>query len=268
MGQFGEFERLHAVQTMQEVYADGPGRFFSEADQAIKNLAANMPPAQAERAIAEAMNKLAGRRAQFESGTAEFLDFFADRLKVQQREAGVRYDLIDAIFALGSEDDPVRLLARVDALQKFVETSEGADLLAAYKRAANILKKEKWDGAGAQSIAQTGDEDPLVLVEEPVIASAVAESRRSKEPGNCPPEETALVAALDSAEPKAIVAIADEDFTSAMAALATLRGPIDAFFDKVTVNDPEPAVRARRLNLLARFRDAVNAVADFAKVEG
>jgi glycyl-tRNA synthetase beta chain len=198
----------------------------------------------------------------------ELLEFFADRLKVQQRDAGIRYDLIDAVFALGGEDDLVRLLARVEALQQFVERPEGANLLAAYKRAANILKKEKWDGAGGQGIAQTGDEDPLVLVEEPVIASAVAESSQSKKPEDSPIEESALVAALDSAEPKAIMAIADEDFTSAMAALSTLRGPIDAFFDKVTVNDPEPAVRARRLNLLARFRDAVNAVADFAKVEG
>jgi glycyl-tRNA synthetase beta chain len=268
MGQFGEFERLHAAQTMQEVYEDGPSKFFGEAERAIRNLAEGMPAAQAERSVADANLKLAQRRAEFEAGTAEFLDFFADRLKVQQRDAGVRYDLIDAVFALGGEDDPVRLLARVDALQKFVETPEGADLLAAYKRAANILKKEKWDGAGAQNIAQTGDEDPLVLVEEPVIAAAVAETRSLKQSGDTPQEQAALVAALDSAEPKAIMAIADEEFTAAMAALATLRGPIDAFFDKVTVNDPQPAVRARRLNLLARFRDAVNAVADFSKVEG
>jgi len=268
LGQLGEFERLHAVQTMQEVYEGGPDKFFSEADQAIKNLAAGMPAEQAERATAEAMGKLESRRAEFDAAAADFLDFFADRLKVQQRDAGVRYDLIDAVFALGGEDDPVRLLARVDALQKFVETTEGADLLAAYKRAANILKKEKWAGAGAQNIAQTGDEDPLVLVEEPVIASAVAESARSRDPGELPAEEGALVAALDSAEPRAIKAVADEDFTGAMAALATLRGPIDQFFDKVTVNDPQPEVRARRLNLLARFRDAVNAVADFGKVEG
>jgi glycyl-tRNA synthetase beta chain len=196
-------------------------------------------------------------------------DFLIDRLKVQQRDAGVRYDLIDAVFALGGEDDLVRLLARVEALQQFVETPEGTDLLAAYKRAGNILKKEKWDGGkGAQGIAQTGDEDPLVLVEEPVIAEAVAETQRSKQTGDAPAEEVALVAALDRAEPKAIKGIADEDFTGAMAALASLRGPIDAFFDKVTVNDPEPAVRTRRLNLLARFRDAVDAVADFSKVEG
>jgi len=268
MGQFGEFERLHAAQTMQEVYENGPSKFFDEAEQAIQNLSAGMPAAQAERAVAEANDKLAKRRAEFQAGSAEFLDFFADRLKVQQRDAGVRYDLIDAVFALGGEDDPVRLLARVDALQKFVETPEGADLLAAYKRAANILKKEKWEGKGAQNIAQTGDEDPLVLVEDPVIALAVAESRQSTQSGDSPTEEQALVTALDSAEPKAIMAIVDEDFTAAMAALATLRGPIDAFFDNVTVNDPETSARARRLNLLARFRDAVNAVADFSKIEG
>ena len=199
---------------------------------------------------------------------AELLDFFADRLKVQQRDAGVRYDLIDAVFALGGEDDLVRLLARVEALQQFVATPEGADLLAAYKRAANILKKEQWDGAQGQGIPQTGDEDPHVLVEEPVIAEAVAErAKRSALPADAPSEEVALVSALDDAEPKAIVAIADEDFTAAMAALAILRGPIDAFFDKVTVNDPNPEARTRRLNLLARFRDAVNAVADFSKIE-
>jgi len=163
----------------------------------------------------------------------------------------------------------VRLLARVEALQHFVETPEGGNLLDAYKRAANILKKEKWHGGrGAQGIAQTGDEDPLVLVEEPAIAEAVAETQRSKQSGDAPAEEAALVAALDSAEPKAIKAISDEDFTAAMAALATLRGPIDAFFDKVTVNDPDPDTRKRRLNLLLRFRDAVDAVADFNRIEG
>ena len=202
------------------------------------------------------------------------LDFFADRLKVQQRDAGVRYDLIDAVFALGGEDDLVRLLARVEALQQFVETPEGADLLSAYKRAANILKKEKWDlprvmaGKGEQGIPQTGDEDPLVLVEEPQIAAAVAEmAHGSVAHPSAPAEETVLVAALDKAEPQAVKAVAAEDFTSAMAALATLRGPIDSFFDKVTVNDSDPTIRARRLNLLARFRDAVNAVADFSKIE-
>ena len=168
----------------------------------------------------------------------EILDFFADRLKVQQREAGVRHDLIDAVFSLGGEDDLVRLLARVAALQDFVETEDGADLLVAYKRAANILKKEKWEGTTASSATDLAG------------------------------EEQALIAALDAAEPKASAAIDAEDFTAAMAALASLRKPIDDFFDHVTVNDPDAAKRERRLNLLMRFRDAVNRVADFSKIEG
>ena len=202
------------------------------------------------------------------------LEFFADRLKVQQRDAGIRHDLIDAVFALGGEDDLVRILARVEALQHFVQTPEGADLLSAYKRAANILKKENWDlprvmaGKGEQGIPQTGEEDPLALVEEPAVAAAVAEmALGSTQSFGAPPEEVALVAALDEAEPKAIMAATEEDFTGAMAALSTLRSPIDAFFDKVTVNDADPEARKRRLNLLARFRDAVNAVADFSTIE-
>ncbi|CAN5246781.1 MAG: glycine--tRNA ligase subunit beta [Pseudomonadota bacterium] len=171
----------------------------------------------------------------------EVLDFFADRLKVQQREAGARHDLIDAVFALGGEDDLVRLLERVRALQDFVGTQEGADLLTAYKRAANILKKEKWEGR------QTPDQ---------VRGDGLA------------PEEQALIIALDEAEPRASKAVEAEDFTSAMAALASLRSPIDTFFDQVTVNDPDSAKRERRLNLLMRFRDAVNRVADFSKIEG
>ena len=203
----------------------------------------------------------------------EVLDFFADRLKVQQREAGVRHDLIDAVFALGGEDDLVRLLARVKALQEFVEGGEGTDLLTAYKRAANILKKEKWVGPQVmssleeQGIPQTGEEDPLVLVEEPGLAQAIAEMA-SGHAGADLPEEKALIAALDATEPQAESAVNAEDFTGAMRALAQLRGPIDAFFDKVTVNDPDAAKRERRLNLLLRFRDAVQLVADFSKIEG
>ncbi len=165
-------------------------------------------------------------------------DFFADRLKVQQREAGVRHDLIDAVFALGGEDDLVRLLARVHALQAFMATEDGANLLAGYKRAANILKKEGGvpEGAGANASPE--------------------------------PAEAALIAALDAAEPKAAAAVEAEDFEGAMAALATLRAPIDAFFEDVTVNDSDPAKRAARLALLARMRDAVHRVADFGKIEG
>ena len=200
------------------------------------------------------------------------LEFFADRLKVQQREAGVRHDLIDAVFALGGEDDLVRLLARVKALQGFVETEDGADLLTAHKRAANILKKENWTGGVLSSpaedgIPQTGEEDPLVLVDDPIVGQAVAEMA-SGHTGADLPQEKALIAALDKAEPRASGAIEKEEFTAAMAALASLRGPIDDFFDHVTVNDPDPAKRERRLNLLMRFRDAVNRVADFSKIEG
>ncbi len=178
-----------------------------------------------------------------DSQSFDLLEFFADRLKVQQREAGVRHDLIDAVFALGGEDDLVRLLARVKALQAFVETEEGRDLLAAYKRSANILKKEKWAGEGKQAPDQVRGDD---------LAG----------------EEPRLIDALSAAEVKAAEAVETEDFTAAMAALASLRGPIDAFFEKVTVNDPDLAKRERRLSLLARFRDAVHRVADFSKIEG
>jgi len=169
----------------------------------------------------------------------KLLSFFADRLKVQQREAGIRHDLIDAVFALGGEEDIVRLLARVHALQAFVTTEDGANLLAGYKRAANILKKEGFSGA---------ENKPLSYAPEP--------------------SESGLVAALDSAEPRARAAVAAEDFEGAMAALASLRGPIDRFFDDVTVNDADADKRVTRLGLLSRVREAVHAVADFSKIEG
>ena len=175
--------------------------------------------------------------------------FLIDRLKVQQREAGVRHDLIDAVFALGGEDDLVRLLARVKALQAFVTTGEGTNLLAGYKRAANILKQAD---AASSTPAEAGAhvEAGLLLPQE---HEAV---------------EAALLTALDAAEPKAVAAIEAEDFEGAMAALASLRAPIDAFFEGVMVNDPDPQKRAFRMGLLARFRDAVHRVADFSKIEG
>nr|WP_276046582.1 MULTISPECIES: glycine--tRNA ligase subunit beta [unclassified Sphingomonas] len=181
----------------------------------------------------------------------EVLDFFADRLKVQQREAGVRHDLIDAVFALGGEDDLVRLLARVHALQAFVGTADGTNLLAGYKRAANILKKEgvaaTEAGAGSTSLGSNGDGSASYTPE---------------------PAEAALIDALDAAEPAAADAVANEDFEAAMTALATLRAPIDAFFESVTVNDADPTKRAARLALLARVRAAVHTVADFSRIEG
>ncbi len=217
--------------------------------------------------------KDAGPAHRLDSTADELLDFFADRLKVQQRDAGVRHDLIEAVFSLGGEDDLVRLLARVNALQKFVQTKDGLDLLTAYKRAANILKKENWTGPQVmsspeeQGIPQTGEEDPLVLVDDPILKDAIAEIA-SGQAGADLPQEKALIAALDKAEPMASAAIEKEDFTAAMAALASLRKPIDEFFDHVTVNDPDAAKRERRLNLLMRFRDAVDQVADFSRIEG
>jgi glycyl-tRNA synthetase beta chain len=180
------------------------------------------------------------------------LDFFADRLKVQQREAGVRHDLIDAVFALGGEDDLVRLLARVKALQAFMATEDGTNLLAGYKRAANILKQADISVAPAKAgAAIVGSPSPAA----PAFAGATA-------------VDQALLTALNTAEPAASTAVADERFTDAMAALASLRAPIDAFFDGVMVNDPDEAVRAYRLGLLARFTGAVHGVADFSKIEG
>ncbi|WP_374405711.1 glycine--tRNA ligase subunit beta [Pelagerythrobacter sp.] len=204
-------------------------------------------------------------------GVSSLHDFFADRLKVQQREAGVRHDLIDAVFALGNEDDLVRLLARVNALQSFMESEDGANLLAGYKRAANILKKEDWYGVEGEP-AHTGEEDPLANVDDPdmkAVIDAKMADRHAKELSYAPePAEKALMDALDAAEPAAAQAIEAEDFAAAMAALASLRAPIDRFFEEVTVNADEENKRAHRLDLLARFRAAVHNVADFSRIEG
>jgi len=172
----------------------------------------------------------------------DLLDFFADRLKVALKEKGVRHDLIDAIFALGGEDDLVRLLARVAALGDFLASDDGANLLVAYRRAANIVRiEEKKDGP------QTGAVDPAALRQD---------------------EEKALAAALAKAGAEAAAALKAERFADAMAALAQLRRPVDAFFDKVTVNADEPALRVNRLKLLGAIGAAMGGVADFAKVEG
>jgi glycyl-tRNA synthetase beta chain len=144
--------------------------------------------------------------------------FFADRLKVQQKEAGVRHDLIDAVSALGGEDDLVRLLARVHALQSFVATDDGANLLAGYKRAANILKKDAPDLSVTPAKAGvTGDGAPAP---EMPASAGMTNNELSYTPE---PAEAALIAALDAAEPRAAQAVADERFEEAMAALATLR---------------------------------------------
>jgi glycyl-tRNA synthetase beta chain len=205
----------------------------------------------------------------------KLLDFFADRLKVQQREAGVRHDLIDAVFALGGEDDLVRLLARVNALQAFVTTDEGINLLAGYKRAANILKQNPSPLAGEErdlarnELSRSGEGASDVASPSPAATKAPALPSLTPSPaGGEGQVELTLLNALGQAEPLATAAIEAEDFAAAMTALATLRAPIDAFFGGVMVNDPDPDKRAFRIGLLTRFRDAVHKVADFSKIEG
>lgn len=170
----------------------------------------------------------------------DLLDFFADRLKVHLKEQGVRHDLITAVFSLGGEDDLVRLLARVEALQGFLSTDEGGNLLAGYKRAANILKaEEKKDG--------------------PISGEATAGTL---------PEEKELFARLGQVSAATRAVVENEDFEEAMSGLATLRPTIDAFFDKVTVNSEDAGERQNRLRLLAEIRNTMSRVADFSKIEG
>ncbi|MDX2276212.1 MAG: glycine--tRNA ligase subunit beta [Hyphomonadaceae bacterium] len=171
--------------------------------------------------------------------------FLADRLKVQLRDQGKRHDLVDAVFALG-DDDLVRIVARVEALDVFLKSQDGANLLAGYKRAANILaaeeKKGKWSAEEAKG-----------AVEPKLLAEAA---------------EKALHAALETALPAARAAVEKEDFAAAMKALSGLRAPVDAFFEGVLVNADDPALRRNRLLLLSRLVEALSAVADFSKIEG
>jgi glycyl-tRNA synthetase beta chain len=214
--------------------------------------------------LQRAPNSDAIREQAFE-GIRTLDEFFFDRLKVQQREAGTRHDLIDAVAAMKiadrKEDDLVRLLARVKALQSFISTDDGANLLAGYKRAANILKKEEPTSVRVERSRDTDSASEGFSTS--LETNGAFSLTYSPEPA-----ESALIAALDAAEPRAAAAVTAEDFEGAMAALASLRAPIDAFFDKVTVNDADPAKRSARLALLARVRDAVHSVADFSKIGG
>ncbi|WP_413988857.1 glycine--tRNA ligase subunit beta [Labrys okinawensis] len=172
------------------------------------------------------------------------LDFFADRLKVQLRDQGARHDLVDAVFSLGGQDDLLLVVRRIEALGRFLGTDDGKALLAGTKRAANILRiEEKKDGANAY----TGGADTGLLSEA---------------------EEKALYAALQSAKQSAAAAVAAEDYEGAMTALAQLRRPVDAFFDKILVNAEDARLRLNRLKLLEEIRMATRSVADFSRIEG
>jgi glycyl-tRNA synthetase beta chain len=175
--------------------------------------------------------------------STDLLDFFADRLKVYLKDQGARHDLIDAVFALGGQDDLLMIVRRVEALSKFLESDDGKNLLAGLKRATNIVKaEEKKEGK-----AISGKVDQSILVKG---------------------EEKDLHRAIEAASALAHKALADEDFEATMRAIAKLRGPVDAFLDNVTVNDPDPNMRLNRLRLLNRIREAIAEVADFSKIEG
>jgi glycyl-tRNA synthetase beta chain len=173
----------------------------------------------------------------------DLLRFFADRLKVHLREQGARHDLIDAVFALPGQDDLLMIVRRVEALGRFLETDDGANLLAGVKRAQNILKiEEKKDKRSFD-----GEADAKLLTE---------------------PQEKALAKAIDQVRKEARKSLDREDFEGAMAAMAKLRAPVDAFFDKVMVNDADAALRENRLKLLSQIRAATLDVADFSRIEG
>ncbi|WP_020092467.1 glycine--tRNA ligase subunit beta [Methylobacterium sp. 285MFTsu5.1] len=185
---------------------------------------------------------LAGRAG---ADARDLLGFLADRLKVYLRDQGARHDLIDAVFALPGQDDLLMVVRRVEALGHFLDTEDGKNLLAGYKRAANILRiEEKKDGRAYDSA--------------PDAALAAAGE----------PAERALAEALAKARETASAAVAREDFSGAMQALSTLRAPVDAFFQDVTVNAPDPKLRENRLALLNALRAATREVADFSKIEG
>ncbi|MBY9065353.1 glycine--tRNA ligase subunit beta [Hyphomonas sp. WL0036] len=190
--------------------------------------------------------KAAGQEfPEFKSGKAYDLEFFfADRLKQVLRDQGKRHDLIDAVFALG-EDDLVLIVKRVEALAAFLATDDGANLLAGYRRAANILKAEEKKGALPEGLKV----DPALI-------------------GKGPKEEQALWSALEVAQGKLAAPLAAEDFAGAMSVLSVLRAPVDAFFEGVMVNDSDAKVRENRLALLVAVRDALHKVADFSKIEG
>ncbi|WP_029004330.1 glycine--tRNA ligase subunit beta [Azorhizobium doebereinerae] len=174
---------------------------------------------------------------------ADLMSFFADRLKVHLRDRGARHDLVDAVFALPGQDDLLLVVRRVEALAAFLDSEDGRILLAGYRRAVNILRiEEKKDG---------------------LIFAGPAEAKLLKEPA-----EEHLAAAIETVKRQVADAVGREDYAAAMGSLSHLRGPVDAFFDAVTVNAPEPALRVNRLKLLDEIRSATRGIADFDRIEG
>ena len=174
---------------------------------------------------------------------ADLLAFFADRLKVQFRDQGARHDLVDAVFALEGQDDLLLVVRRVGALGKFLDTEDGKNLLAGFKRATNIIR-----------IEEKKDEREYAGVPDPALYQQA--------------EEKALAQAVDLAKSEAVGAVAAENFEAAMRAVAKLRPHVDAFFDKVTVNVDDKKLRENRMKLLNEIRAATRAVADFSRIEG
>jgi glycyl-tRNA synthetase beta chain len=198
-----------------------------------------------ERAIKHGLHATGTRTGTLDSRLipSDLLAFFADRLKVQLREQGARHDLVDAVFALEGQDDLVLIVRRVEALGAFLDSEDGRNLLAGYKRATNIIRiEEKRDARD-----YVGKPDPQFYRL---------------------PEEWELARAIEAATAEAEAAVAREDFAAAMRAMAKLRPHVDAFFDKVTVNVDDPPLRENRLRLLNEIRTATRAVADFSRIEG
>jgi glycyl-tRNA synthetase beta chain len=177
------------------------------------------------------------------SAGSDLLSFFADRLKVQLREQGARHDLVDAVFSLSGQDDLLMVVLRVEALGKFLDSDDGKNLLAGYKRATNIIRIEE-------------KKDKREYTDAPDVKRYQL------------PEEKALAEAIDVVKKEASAAVGKEDFAAAMRAMAKLRPRVDAFFDKVTVNVDDKPLRENRLKLLNEIREATHAVADFSKIEG
>jgi glycyl-tRNA synthetase beta chain len=218
---------------------------------AIRMILANKLRLSLTKAISDAWDGHGMSEAGFtkhpEAFTPDLLSFFSDRLKVQLREQGARHDLVDAVFALEGQDDLLLIVRRVESLGKFLDTEDGKNLLAGYKRATNIIRiEEKKDGR-----EYVGRPDPALYRQQ---------------------EEKALASAIDVAKEEAAAAVVREDFEAAMRAMAKLRPHVDAFFDKVTVNVADGAdkekLRENRLKLLNEIRDATRAVADFSRIEG